>query len=68
MTDAARDLDNLTDFLMRARHEALVMVARALARELLLRGLPGDDVCWDLARKLDGCRSAPRAEPLARPT
>ena len=68
MPDAKRDLDNLTDWLMRASHGQLSMLSLALARELLMRGLPGDAPLFELAAALRRSKSTPRAEPLARPT
>lgn len=64
----ARDVDNLTDYLMRATHVQLVNVTLSLGRELIARALPGDVVVCDVGRGLATCSpSMPRAEPLARP-
>jgi hypothetical protein len=68
MNDETRDLDNLTDYLMRASHGQIVTLTEALARELIARGLRGDALAADLARDLRSQTSTPRAEPLARPS
>ncbi len=67
MSDEERDLANLRDFLMRASHERLREVLRALGGELLARGLPGGIGCFELARLLGRCASRSRAEAYLGP-
>lgn len=67
MTDEARDLGNVRDYLMRAAHGQLGMVAGALAHELLMRGLPGDGELFAAANALRRLTSEPRGAPLVRP-
>jgi len=68
MNDEARDLSNLVDYLSRATHAQIVTLARALAFELIVRGLPGDAALAQIGRDLARATSTPRAEPFARPS
>lgn len=67
MNDDTRDLDNLTDYLMRATHEQIVTLAGALARELIARGLPSEALTHELLPGLRLSKSTRRAPSLVRP-
>lgn len=67
MNDDTRDLDNLTDYLMRATHDQLMQLVRSLLFEVIARGLPGDGALSNVVSGLRRSTSAPRAAPLARP-
>jgi len=61
-----RTTANLRAYFAQLDAGGLATHARALAMELIVRGLPGDDKLWDVAYQLSRSAPASAAPALAR--
>ena len=67
MDDLIRDRENIADYMKRASHAQLVVLAEAFGREMLARGIYYDVEILDFVTWFRRQKSRPRAEPLTRP-